>query len=105
MRLLTVCGSLQRRSSNRAALDVVSEVAATAGATLDDFDRLVEIAPFDPDRTDDAIDAIDDWRRRTRAADAVVVAAPEYAGALAGAVKNAFDWLAQASSTASRSRW
>ena len=93
MRLLTVCGSLQRRSSNRAALDVVSQVAGAAGATLDDFDRLVEIPPFDPDHTDDPIDVIDDWRRRTGAADAVIVAAPEYAGALAGTVKNAFDWL------------
>ena len=33
-----------------------------------------------------------DWRRRLAAADAVVVAVPEYAGAVAGAVKNAFDW-------------
>jgi chromate reductase, NAD(P)H dehydrogenase (quinone) len=93
MRLLTVCGSLQLRSTNRAALDVVSEVAAATGATLDDFDRLVEVPPFDPGRIDDPIDVIDDWRRRTAAADAVVVAAPEYAGALAGVVKNAFDWL------------
>jgi chromate reductase, NAD(P)H dehydrogenase (quinone) len=93
MRLLTVCGSLQRRSANRAALDVVSEVATAAGVTLDDFDRLVDIPPFDPERTDDPIDVIADWRQRTRAADAVVVAAPEYAGALAGAVKNALDWL------------
>jgi len=93
MQLLTVCGSLQLRSTNRAALDVVSEVAAAAGATIDDFDRLVEIPPFDPGRIDDPIDVIDDWRRRTAAADAVVVAAPEYAGALAGVVKNAFDWL------------
>jgi chromate reductase, NAD(P)H dehydrogenase (quinone) len=93
MRLLTICGSLQRRSANRAALDVVSEMAAAAGTALDDFDRLVEIPPFDPERIDDPIDVIADWRQRTRAADAVVVAAPEYAGALAGAVKNAFDWL------------
>jgi NAD(P)H-dependent FMN reductase len=93
MRLLTVCGSLQRRSANRAALDVVSEAAAAAGATLADFDRLVEIPPFDPERVDDPIDVIADWRQRVQAADAVVVAAPEYAGALAGAVKNAFDWL------------
>jgi len=93
MQLLTVCGSLQVRSTNRAALDVVSEVAAAVGATLDDFNRLVEIPPFDPDRFDDPIEVIDDWRRRTAAADAVVVAAPEYAGALAGVVKNAFDWL------------
>ena len=90
---MTVCGSLQRRSANRAALDVVSEMAAAAGTALDDFDRLVEIPPFDPERIDDPIDVIADWRQRTRAADAVVVAAPEYAGALAGAVKNALDWL------------
>jgi NAD(P)H-dependent FMN reductase len=93
MQLLTVCGSLQHRSANRAALGVVSRVAAAAGATLDDFDRLGELPPFDPDRTDDTIDVVDDWRRRMRAADAVVIAAPEYAGALAGAAKNAFDWL------------
>ena len=91
--LLTVCGSLQRRSSNRAALDVVAAAALAAGAVVDDFDRLAELPAFDPDREDEAIAALDDWRRRIDAADVVVVAAPEYAGAVAGAVKNAFDWL------------
>jgi chromate reductase, NAD(P)H dehydrogenase (quinone) len=93
VRMLTVCGSLQARSANRAALEAASAVAAAAGASVDPFDRLAETPAFDPDRTDERIDVIDDWRRRVAAADVVLVAAPEYAGAVAGAVKNAFDWL------------
>jgi NAD(P)H-dependent FMN reductase len=91
--MMTVCGSLQHRSANRAALAVVSSVAVGRGATVDDYDRLAEIPAFDPDRDDERIDAIDDWRERITMADVVLVAAPEYAGGIAGAVKNAFDWL------------
>ncbi len=93
VRLLTVCGSLQARSANRAALDVASQVAAAAGAAVDDFERLAEIPAFDADRADEPIAVVADWRRRVDAADVVLVASPEYAGAVAGAVKNAFDWL------------
>jgi NAD(P)H-dependent FMN reductase len=93
VRLITVCGSLQHRSANRAVLAVASAVAAARGATVDDFDRLGEIPPFNPERGEEPIDSVDDWRRRTHEADAVLVATPEYAGGLAGVVKNAFDWL------------
>ena len=93
MRLLTVCGSLQSRSANRAALDVVSSVATRRGAAVTDFDRLADIPAFDPDRGDEQIDVIHDWRQRVDSADAVLVAAPEYAGGLAGSIKNAVDWL------------
>jgi chromate reductase, NAD(P)H dehydrogenase (quinone) len=92
-RLITVCGSLQQRSANRAALAVASSVALAGRATVDDFDRLAEIPAFDPERDDERIDVIEDWRRRITRADVVLVAAPEYAGGVAGAVKNAFDWL------------
>jgi chromate reductase, NAD(P)H dehydrogenase (quinone) len=98
VRLLTVCGSLQRRSTNRAALDVASAVAAARGATIDDFDRLAELPAFDPSREGEGIAVVEDWQARAHASDAVLVAAPEYAGALAGAVKNAFDWLVGAGS-------
>jgi NAD(P)H-dependent FMN reductase len=90
---LTVCGSLQRRSANRATLDVATAVAVDAGAEVDDFDRLADVPAFDPDREEESIGAVDDWRARVEAADVVLVAAPEYAGAVAGALKNAFDWL------------
>jgi chromate reductase, NAD(P)H dehydrogenase (quinone) len=93
IRVMTVCGSLQQRSANRAALKVASSVAAAQGATVDDFDRLAEIPAFDPDRDHERIDVVDDWRQRVGVANVVLVAAPEYAGGIAGAVKNAFDWL------------
>ena len=93
IQLLTVCGSLQRRSANRAALEAVASVAISAGAVVDDFDRLAEIPAFDTDNADEPVEAVEDWQRRVRAADVVLVAAPEYAGGLAGGIKNAFDWL------------
>jgi len=93
MHLLTLCGSLQQRSANRAALDVASEAARERGATVDRFDRLDEIPAFNPERGEAHIDAVDDWRSRIDSADAVLIAAPEYAGGVSGAVKNALDWL------------
>ncbi len=36
---------------------------------------------------------VDDWRRRIAEADVVLLAVPEYAGGMAGALKNALDWI------------
>ena len=93
IRLLAVCGSLQRRSANRSVLDAAAAVAVAAGATVDTFERLADLPAFDHDRADDPIPAVAAWRAQVAAADAVLICAPEYAGALAGAVKNATDWL------------
>jgi NAD(P)H-dependent FMN reductase len=91
--LLAVCGSLQRRSANRAVLAAATTVAEAHGARVDAFERLADVPAFDPGRADEPSEAVAWWRRQVGAADAVIVAAPEYAGGLAGAVKNAFDWL------------
>jgi NAD(P)H-dependent FMN reductase len=93
VKLLIVCGSLQQRSANRAALEVASGAAVARGVAVDDFERLAEIPAFDSDRGEDTIEAVDEFRRRIDAADAVLIAAPEYAGGLSGVVKNALDWL------------
>jgi chromate reductase, NAD(P)H dehydrogenase (quinone) len=72
---------------------VAAAIAVAEGATVDDFDRLADVPALDVGRAGEPIEVVDDWRRRAAAADVVLVAAPEYAGAVAGAVKNAFDWL------------
>ena len=93
MHVLSVCGSLQARSSNRAALEVVHAVMRDAGTTIDEYDRLALIPPLNPDHVDDAGEIVDDWRVRIARADAVIIASPEYAGSVAGVVKNALDWI------------
>jgi chromate reductase, NAD(P)H dehydrogenase (quinone) len=91
VRLLTVCGSLQQHSLNRTALDVAS--ARAAGTIIDDYEALADIPAFNVDLVDAPGPVVEGWRRRVRLADAVLLAAPEYAGGVAGALKNALDWL------------
>ena len=91
--VVTVCGSLsQPLVQPRRARRRRGGRARRRRRTVDDFERLADIPAFDPDREEEPIEVLADWRRRLAAADAVVVAVPEYAGAVAGAVKNAFDW-------------
>ena len=92
LRILCVCGSLQERSANRVVLDVVGAAIVDEGAHVDRYDDLGDLPPFNPD-VEDPGDAVRDWRARIQAADAVVIASPEYAGSLAGVVKNALDWI------------
>ena len=92
VQVLGVCGSLQARSANRAVLDVVSAGMVGEGAHVDRYDDLGDLPPFNPD-LDDPGHVVRDWRARIEVADAVVIASPEYAGSLAGVVKNALDWI------------
>lgn len=90
-RILLVCGSLQPTSANRAVLVVVA--ACLADAEVAWFDRIGELPAFDAGRVDEDTDAVGAWRRAVADASLVVVAVPEYAGGMAGATKNALDWL------------
>jgi NAD(P)H-dependent FMN reductase len=91
--ILTVCGSLQRNSANRAALEVVRRHLVSLGASVDEFDHLALVPPLDVDTDHAPGVVVVDWRRRIAAAEAVVIAAPEYGGAIAGTIKNALDWI------------
>lgn len=93
VRLLTVCGSIQPLSANRAAIDVAhSYVRTRRDVELDDYADLASIPPLDPS-LDDPGPAVTAWRNRIGRSDAVLIAAPEYAGAIAGTIKNALDWI------------
>jgi NAD(P)H-dependent FMN reductase len=92
-RVLLVCGSLQRTSTNRAALDIARAALSAIGVEVSAFEGLGSIPPLNPDRSDDPGEAVLTFRAQVGAADAVLIAAPEYAGAIAGVVKNALDWI------------
>src|SRR6201999_2042122 len=67
------------------------------GVELEVFDRLAEIPAYDADLEDagETPDAVADLRARMRAADAVLVATPEYNSSIPGALKNALDWASR----------
>ena len=92
-RVLLVCGSLQRSSANRAALDVAQATLSASGVEVTVFAGLGSIPPLNPDHSDDPGEAVLAFRAEIGAADAVLFAAPEYAGAVAGVLKNALDWV------------
>ena len=91
MQILGISGSLDASSSNRALLRMVERAATSANVSL--FESTDELPHFSPDRDDPAPDAVQRLRAAVQAADAVLIATPEYAGGIPGSLKNALDWL------------
>jgi chromate reductase, NAD(P)H dehydrogenase (quinone) len=95
MRLLAISGSLRRVSTNTAALEALARLAPESVKVLV-YRDLAKLPPFNPD--DDVEDApkpeaVETLRALVGASDALVIAAPEYAHGVPGALKNALDWL------------
>ncbi len=98
MRILTLCGSLRDRSSNRAILRAYERLAP-ATMKFTHYERTGLLPHFNPDLDAEGAVAPDEvavLRGHVAGADAVVVSTPEYAHALPGTFKNALDWLVSA---------
>jgi chromate reductase len=93
--VLAISGSLRARSSNTELLRALGLVAPTmVRVTL--YEGLAAVPPFNPDLDDEGAvppPVVHALRTRVAAADAVVICSPEYAHGVAGALKNALDWL------------
>jgi chromate reductase, NAD(P)H dehydrogenase (quinone) len=95
MRLLAISGSLRRASTNTAALEAVARLAPE-GVKVLVYRDLARLPAFNPD--DDVEDRpkpepVETLRSLVGASDALIIAAPEYAHGIPGALKNALDWL------------
>lgn len=93
VRILGIAGSLRRASYNRAALRAAAELVPE-GATLDIFE-LDGIPGFNQDEEQKPPTGVVDLKRRIRAADAVLIATPEYNYSVPGVLKNAIDWASR----------
>lgn len=89
MRIVAISGSLQRESSNSALLRAIA--GAATGVEIELWENLGDLRHFRPDIEGD--EHVDSLRRAVTEADAVLIATPEYAGGMPGALKNALDWL------------
>ena len=99
MNVLAFAASLRRGSLNRKLIALAAEIAREAGAEVElaDF-REFELPIYDGD-----IDAASGLppgglalKRRLEAAEALIIAAPEYNYSIAGPLKNAIDWVSRA---------
>src|SRR5690242_8458854 len=94
MNVLAMVGSLRQGSYNKLALRAAMELKP-AGMEIEDFD----IAPL-PLYNDDLREqgyppAVQEFRERIRAADALLIVTPEYNYSLPGVLKNAIDWASR----------
>jgi chromate reductase len=72
---------------------VVEADARAAGAEVVTDAILADLPPFRPQLVDTPPASVAAFRQQIAAADAVVIASPEYAGGIAGTLKNALDWV------------
>jgi chromate reductase, NAD(P)H dehydrogenase (quinone) len=95
VRVLAISGSLRRDSYNTQLLRFARELAP-ASAEIELYEDLAEIPPYDQDVQDAHVPAaVADLRERIAAADALLIATPEYNGSVPGVLKNAIDWASR----------
>jgi chromate reductase, NAD(P)H dehydrogenase (quinone) len=90
MKLLGISGSLQQHSSNTTLLHTVRAIATDVDVVL--FEHLAAVPAMNPD-DEHVAPAVRELRELVASADAVILASPEYAHGVPGALKNALDWL------------
>jgi len=94
--ILTICGSLRKASFNRQLLGAFEEIAPqdwtfTAAPPLDALDHYNQ----DIEEKEGFPAKVTEFAEAIRAADAVVIASPEYNFSVPGVLKNALDWLSR----------
>lgn len=94
MRVLGISGSLRRESHNTKLLRAAADVLPP-GAELVLFESLRDIPPYDEDTEHAPADAVRELWDAVAAADAVLIATPEYNHSIPGQLKNAIDWLSR----------
>ena len=89
-RILALCGSLRTGSSNQALLEVAATLLPPGVTHF--HQGLGDLPLFRPDaqETPTPVQLLQD---ALSAADAVIIASPEYAHGITGTLKNALDWV------------
>ncbi len=92
-RLLTISGSLRRGSYNRMLLRAA--VRAFGPAEVQEADLRLPLYDGDLEEAEGVPDAVERLVAQIGEADAVAISSPEYNKGIAGAMKNALDWVSR----------
>jgi chromate reductase len=99
MNVLAISGSLRRDSHNTNLLRSAARLAP-AEVSVELWDGLRDVPPFDEDYEAAEPAAVARMRAAVADADAVLFATPEYNSSIPGQLKNAIDWLSRPKLTA-----
>ncbi|MFZ0040724.1 MAG: NADPH-dependent FMN reductase [Solirubrobacteraceae bacterium] len=95
MRILGISGSLRAASYNTALLRAAAELLPS-GWSLDIYEDLEQLPPYNEDRdTDQPPAEVARLRAEIDAADAVLFATPEYNTTMPGQIKQVVDWASR----------
>lgn len=95
MKILAISGSLRSASYNTALLRAAAELAPE-GVTVELYEDLESLPPYNEDRDTDRPPAeVSRLRDAIEAADGVLFSTPEYNGSMAGQIKQAVDWASR----------
>ncbi len=95
LRILGVSGSLRRGSLNSSLLRACQALAPD-GMEIEIYDGLARLPPYDEEVEAAGFPpVVGELRRRVRAADALLIATPEYNHSVPGVLKNAIDWASR----------
>jgi chromate reductase len=86
-------GSLRKGSYNKAILRAAVELVPKE-AQLETFD-LEGIPPFNQDLENDPPERVKEFKKKIKAADAILIASPEANYTIPGVLKNAMDWASR----------
>lgn len=92
MNILAISGSLRAVSINSALLRAAVRLVPPE-IRVEIYQGLGKLPLFNPDIEATEPAAVVDFRNRIIAADAVLIASPEYAHGITGVLKNALDWM------------
>ncbi|MEM2914085.1 MAG: NAD(P)H-dependent oxidoreductase [Candidatus Bathyarchaeia archaeon] len=91
--ILGFAGSLRKNSYNKALLRAAVELVPK-GVRLEIFD-IEGIPLYNQDLEDEMPTKVKEFKAKIRAADAILVATPEYNFSIPGVLKNAIDWASR----------
>ena len=93
IKVLAFAGSLRKGSYNKALIRAAVEMASPSVA-IDVFD-LEGIPPFNQEFENSPPQKVREFKEKIRAADALLIATPEYNYSVPGVLKNSIDWASR----------
>jgi chromate reductase len=94
MRILGIAGSVRRGSHNRRLIRAAGG-SLPPGVELVEWEGLAGLPIFDEDLESDPPASVQGFLDEVEAADAILIATPEYNASVPGGLKNALDWASR----------